>query len=173
MYKKILCVVALLLATISFSAFAETADISGNYSSASAIFESKKNAVANATNKTNEITKCLDQASTFLVTDRAALYSADGYMVPAQTPEVLLANRAALTELFTDAGYKVTDYLKTLTIRIPVNYNMDFGTFSVGGLGYEFEESNKVTPSDYYTTRVESIKALMFYANALEQRYGA
>ncbi len=164
MYKKILFVVALILATISFSAFAETADISGNYSSASAIFESKKNAVANATNKTNEITKCLDQASTFLVTDRAALYSANGYAVPAQTPEVLLANRVALTELFTDAGYKVTDYLKTLTIRIPANYNMDFGTFSIARSTLQEARqagfTNVVFQNDLFAVRFSTVNYL-------------
>ncbi|MBQ2934504.1 MAG: hypothetical protein IJE02_07825 [Clostridia bacterium] len=49
---------------------------------------------------------------------------------------------------------------------------LNFGTFSIGGLGYEFEQSNAVTPDAYYTERAEAVKALMAYAYALEARYG-
>ena len=164
MYKKILCLVTFILATISFSVLAGTADFAGEYSSAATIFESKKNTVANATNKANEITKCLDQASTLLANNRGALYSADGYVVPAETPEVLLENRTALTKLFTDAGYKVTDYLKTLTIRIPANFNMDFGTFSIAKSTLQTARqagfTNVVFQNDLFSVRFSTVNYL-------------
>ena len=61
-------------------------------------------------------------------------------------------------------------------IIVDASYNgeewRNFGTFRVSGLGYEFEQSNAVTPDDYYTTRAEATKALMFYVYALQLRYG-
>ncbi|MBR5473367.1 MAG: hypothetical protein IKU82_05205 [Clostridia bacterium] len=62
-------------------------------------------------------------------------------------------------------------------IKVEASYDggewLNFGTFSIGGLGYEFEQSNAVTPDDYYTKRAEAVKALMAYAYALQTRYGA
>ncbi len=164
MYKKVLCAAILALSLLSFSALAETTDLSANYSSASTIFSANKNAVANATNKANEITRCLDQASTFLATDRAALYSANGYTVPEGAPEALLANRNALIELFTEAGYKVTDYLKTLTIRVPQNYNMDFGTFNIAKSTLQAARTagftNVVFKNDLFSVRFSTVNYL-------------
>ena len=62
-------------------------------------------------------------------------------------------------------------------IKVEASYNggawKDFGSFSVEGLGVQFENASKVTPSDYYTTRVEATKALLFYAQAIQARYSA
>ena len=49
----------------------------------------------------------------------------------------------------------------------------NLGTFSAKGLGYEISKLiTEETPSEYYSTRVEAIKALAFYAETIRQRYG-
>ena len=62
-------------------------------------------------------------------------------------------------------------------IKVEASYDggewQDFGTYSVEGLGAQFENANKVTPGDYYSTRVDAAKALLFYAQAIAARYGA
>ena len=60
-------------------------------------------------------------------------------------------------------------------IKVEASYDggawLDFGTYSVAGLAYEFECSNKITPSDYYATRIEAAKALLFYTQMLQICY--
>lgn len=164
MYKKILCVMAVLFTLASFSVFAETTDLSANYTAASAIHSSCKNAVASATNKANAITQYLDQASTFLATNRSALLSTDGYAVPAEAPAALLANRQALADLFTADGYTVSDYLKTMTIRIPQNYGMDYGTFNIARstlqAAREAGFTNVVFQNDLFAVRFSTVNYL-------------
>ncbi len=62
-------------------------------------------------------------------------------------------------------------------IKVEANYKgegwKDFGTYSVSGLGIQFERANRLNPSEYYETRVEAAKALLFYVQAIESRYGA
>ena len=62
-------------------------------------------------------------------------------------------------------------------IKVEVNYDNtgweDFGTYSVEGLGMQFDALSKTQPGDYYSTRVEAAKALLFYAQAIQARYGA
>ena len=62
-------------------------------------------------------------------------------------------------------------------IKVEVNYDNtgweDFGTYSVEGLGMQFDALSKTQPGDYYSTRVEAAKALLFYAQAIAARYGA
>ncbi len=76
--------------------------------------------------------------------------------------------------------YKATDIpVEALAngIKVEANYNgegwKDFGTYSVSGLGIQFERANRLNPSEYYETRVEAAKALLFYVQAIESRYGA
>ena len=62
-------------------------------------------------------------------------------------------------------------------IKVEASYDggawQDFGTYGVEGLGIQFDSLNKTEPSDYYATRVEAAKALLFYAQAIAARYGA
>ena len=62
-------------------------------------------------------------------------------------------------------------------IKVEASYDggewQDFGTYSVEGLGAQFDALNKTQPGDYYATRVEAAKALLFYAQAIAARYGA
>ncbi len=61
-------------------------------------------------------------------------------------------------------------------IKVSATYGgetYELGTVSVAGLAYEFESQNKLTPSDYYTTRIEAVKALLFYTQMIHARYGA
>ena len=62
-------------------------------------------------------------------------------------------------------------------IKVEANYNntgwIDFGTYSAEGLGIQFERLNRNNPCDYYETRVEAVKALLFYVQAIQSRYGA
>ena len=62
-------------------------------------------------------------------------------------------------------------------IKVEASYNggawADLGTYSVEGLGMQFETLSKTQPSEYYTTRVDATKALLFYAQAIAARYGA
>lgn len=134
MYNRTVRVVALALAIVmlmSVSAFAAGTDISDNYASSSAIYSASETVIANASNQQAEIVRQLDRASTYLASDRRALLSADGFPVPAEAPAALAANRQALADLIAADGYTFTDYLKTLTVRIPQNYGMDYGTFNI------------------------------------------
>ena len=62
-------------------------------------------------------------------------------------------------------------------IKVEAKYGdgawVDFGTYSIDGLGMQFEMSNKATPSEYWNTRVEAAKALLFYTQAINARYGS
>ena len=62
-------------------------------------------------------------------------------------------------------------------IKVEASYNggawADLGTYSVEGLGMQFETLSKTQPGEYYTTRVDATKALLFYAQAIAARYGA
>ena len=62
-------------------------------------------------------------------------------------------------------------------IKVEASYNggawADLGTYSVEGLGMQFETLSKTQPSEYYTVRVDATKALLFYAQAIAARYGA
>ena len=62
-------------------------------------------------------------------------------------------------------------------IKVEANYDntgwKDLGTYSASGLGQVFERLNRNNPCEYYETRVEATKALLFYAQAIAARYGA
>lgn len=61
-------------------------------------------------------------------------------------------------------------------IKVEASYDggewLDFGTYSVEGFGVQLEVASKSQPCDYYTTRVEAVKALLFYAQSIAARYG-
>ncbi len=62
-------------------------------------------------------------------------------------------------------------------ITVTVAYNgeekVTTGTFSVEGFGLERVNDYKQTPCKYYETRIEVVKALLFYTQMLQARYGA
>lgn len=62
----------------------------------------------------------------------------------------------------------------TITAYDPIKgKNVNLGEFSIGGFGYELEKANEIQPCDYYASRAEATRALMFYVYALNSRYGA
>ena len=60
-------------------------------------------------------------------------------------------------------------------ISVSVSYDggawVDFGTYSVEGFALQADNANKIQPCEYYATRYEAAKALLFYVQALEARY--
>ncbi len=60
-------------------------------------------------------------------------------------------------------------------IKVEANYNggewKDLGTFSVSGLGNQFETAYSEAPCEYYATRVEAAKAFLFYVQQIKARY--
>ncbi len=62
-------------------------------------------------------------------------------------------------------------------ITVTVAYNgtekVTTGTFSAEGFGLELLNAYKQAPSNYYETRIEAVKALLFYTQMLQARYGA
>jgi hypothetical protein len=62
-------------------------------------------------------------------------------------------------------------------ITVTVAYNgtekVTTGTFSAEGFGLELLNAYKQAPSKYYETRIEAVKALLFYTQMLQARYGA
>ena len=60
-------------------------------------------------------------------------------------------------------------------IKVEANYNggewKDLGTFSVAGLGKQFETAYNETPCEYYAVRVEAAKAFLFYVQQIKARY--
>ncbi|MBQ8267366.1 MAG: hypothetical protein IJZ21_03165, partial [Clostridia bacterium] len=65
----------------------------------------------------------------------------------------------------------------TSPITVTVAYNgtekVTTGTFSAEGFGLELLNAYKQAPSNYYSTRIEAVKALLFYTQMLQARYGA
>ncbi len=61
-------------------------------------------------------------------------------------------------------------------IKVEASYNggawADFGSYSVEGFALMAENANKIEPCDYYATRYEISKALLFYVQMIEARYG-
>lgn len=114
-----------------FTAFAVDADLSSYYTAAADIYETATGKINSASNRQNEIVNQLDRASTFLAANRKALVSNDGFLVSEDAPRVLMGNRDALSEMLSEYGYTFSDYLKTMTIRIPQNYSLNYGTFSI------------------------------------------
>ncbi len=59
-------------------------------------------------------------------------------------------------------------------ISVKVIYNdteYDFGTFSVAGFASAMQAAFEQDPCEYYSTRVEAIRALLFYIDAMDERY--
>ena len=61
-------------------------------------------------------------------------------------------------------------------ITVTVDYNRGAktvtGTFSVKGFGLDLINAYNKKPCDYYATRIEAVKALLFYTQMLQARYG-
>ena len=62
-------------------------------------------------------------------------------------------------------------------ITVTASYNggaeVNLGTYSAEGFALAAARANRVAPCDYYATRYEAAKALLFYAQMLAERYGA
>lgn len=62
-------------------------------------------------------------------------------------------------------------------ITVEMNYNgegwKNYGTFDIEGIGYQFEQLNASSPSEYYETRIEAAKALVLYIKARAVCFGA
>ena len=62
-------------------------------------------------------------------------------------------------------------------ITVQMSYNggewKNYGTYSIEGLGYQFEELNVASPSEYYQTRIEALKALVLYIEARNKCFNA
>lgn len=62
-------------------------------------------------------------------------------------------------------------------ITVEMNYNNEgwksYGTFDIEGVGYQFEQLNASSPSEYYETRIEAAKALVLYIKARALCFGA
>ena len=117
----------------------------------------------------------------FTYTENGALKTSEEISVPAYTGEdIKNVNGWTNTErngrYHTYKAESIPVEALASEIKVEASYNggawKDFGSFSVEGLGVQFENASKVTPSDYYTTRVEATKALLFYAQAIQARYG-
>ena len=61
------------------------------------------------------------------------------------------------------------------SITVKASYDggeyVNFGAFGVEGLALDFENANKVTPSEYYETRIEAARAFLFYVKMVNARY--
>lgn len=178
MYNRFVRVAALALAivlTMSVSVFAG-ADISSNYASSAAVYAASKDAIATSANKDATIKSYLDRASTYLAADRSALIK-DGFLLPAEVPAALSANRKAVVDLLAADGIAYEDLIKTLIVRVPANYALDYGTLSVdratlaairaeGFTDLVFENdlfSVRLSMIDYLATVPETVTNLKFF----------
>ncbi|MBR5472402.1 MAG: hypothetical protein IKU82_00280, partial [Clostridia bacterium] len=85
-------------------------------------------------------------------------------------------NKASAGRFFTYRFRDIPVEALANPIEVSATYNgttYPLGTVSVAGLAYEFECQNKLTPCDYYATRIEAVKALLFYTQMIQTRYGA
>ena len=67
----------------------------------------------------------------------------------------------------------VYDLSKPITVTIKYGDKTITSTVSVEGFALELQKAYMVAPCDYYATRLEAVKALLFYTQALNDRYGA
>lgn len=118
----------------------------------------------------------------FTYTENGALTTSEEISVPAYTGEDIKnvsgwTNTAANGRFHTYKAEGIPVEALAYGIKVEVNYDntgwKDFGTYSVEGLGMQFDSLSKTQPGDYYSTRVEAAKALLFYAQAISARYGA
>ena len=118
----------------------------------------------------------------FTYTENGALTTSNEISVPAYTGEDIKnvngwTNTTANGRFHTFKADMIPVEALAYGIKVEVNYNNtgweDFGTYSVEGLGMQFDALSKTQPGDYYSTRVEAAKALLFYAQAIAARYGA
>ena len=61
-------------------------------------------------------------------------------------------------------------------IKVEASYKggawLDFGSYSVEGFALMAENANKIEPCDYYASRYDAAKALLFYVKMIQARYG-
>ncbi len=66
----------------------------------------------------------------------------------------------------------ISDLLGEITVKVSYGgTDYDFGTFSVAGFARDMNTAYRNDPCAYYETRVEALKALLFYADAVKARY--
>ena len=118
----------------------------------------------------------------FTYTENGVLKTTEEISVPAYTGEDIKnvngwTNTAANGRYHTFKADMIPVEALAYGIKVEANYDntgwKDFGTYSASGLGLQFERLNRITPCEYYETRVEAVKALLFYAQAISARYGA
>ena len=118
----------------------------------------------------------------FTYTENGALKTSEEISVPAYTGEDIKdvngwTNTERNGRYHTFRADMIPVEALASPIKVEASYNggewKNFGSFSIEGLGIQFENASKVTPSNYYATRVEATKALLFYAQAIQARYGA
>ena len=118
----------------------------------------------------------------FTYTENGTTKTSDEISVPAYTGEDIKnvngwTNTTANGRYHTYKAENIPVEALAYGIKVEASYNggawLDFGTYSVSGLGQQFERLNRITPCEYYDTRVEATKALLFYAQAIAARYGA
>ena len=76
--------------------------------------------------------------------------------------------------LYRLTGISVEDLCKDITVT--VNYSgtdYTFGTFSAEGFALDIQNAYKQDPCQYYATRVEAAKALLYYTQMINARYGS
>lgn len=61
----------------------------------------------------------------------------------------------------------------TVTVKYGDNEAVTFGTFSVEGFALDIQNAYKQDPCEYYATRVEAAKALLYYTQMINARYGS
>ena len=118
----------------------------------------------------------------FTYTQDGALTTSEEIAVPAYTGEDIKnvngwTNTTANGRFHTYKAECIPVEALAYGIKVEASYNggawQDFGTYSVSGLGMQFDSLSKTQPGEYYATRVEATKALLFYAQAIAARYGA
>ena len=118
----------------------------------------------------------------FTYTENGATKTSDAISVPAYTGADIKnvngwTNTSANGRYHTYKAENIPVEALAYGIKVEASYNggawVDFGTYSASGLGQEFERLNRNNPSEYYEARVEAVKALLFYAQAIAARYGA
>ncbi len=67
----------------------------------------------------------------------------------------------------------IYDLSEPITVEIEYNGKTITNTISVEGFGLELQRAYTVAPCDYYSTRIEAVKALLFYTQSLSEKYGA
>lgn len=116
--------------------------------------------------------------SVTFTTDDGKVYTAS--KIPAYTGEDITnivgwTNRypAGRYHLYRLTDIDVIDLCKGITINATHGSDAFEAKVSVGGFVLDLENAYKADPCEYYSTRIEAAKALLFYTQMVNARYGA